>query len=255
MIEQLAAIFDRIDRAGEHLDTIKCGLLRHYEADEYRLSGEYQRNPDGRGGTISTDPVTLPKVDSRLNTTIGEHLHDLRSSLDHLAWQLVLEAKGTPTDKTRFPVRDTDPGTNKKGEPRTPGVSGGVSSRALALIREAQPYQFGARHAEHPLWLLQQLWNIDKHRYVIAKGSFGRYVFPWSAPTFRFTSRLSSASPYEAKLALEPDDPNVSVEAEGFVDVAIYEPAYGIERPLLPTLEEATGAVRQVVESAEETCF
>src|SRR5271154_1712016 len=188
MVEQLEAIVDRIGRAEEHLEAIKCGLLRHYKADKYRLSGEYQRRLDKRTGDIVTDPTTFPEIDPRLNTLIGEYLHDLRSGLDHLAWQLVLKNKGTPTENTCFPIKGTDPGPDKKGRPRTPGVSGGVSVPARTLIRSAQPYKWGPRYIEHPFWLLQQLWNIDKHRYVIAKGTLGRWTLPMELPTFRFTS-------------------------------------------------------------------
>jgi hypothetical protein len=255
VVKQLEAIFDRIERAEEHLEAIKCRLLRHYEADEYLITGEYQRSLDKPTGNIVTDPTTLPEIDPRLNTVIGEHLHDLRSGLDHLARQLVLQAKGTPTEKTCFPIRDTDPGTDKKGRPRTPGVSGGVSVAARTLIGMAQPYQWRARYIEHPLWLLHQLWNIDKHRDVIAKGTFGRYVFAMGAPTFRFTSKLDTATPHGAKLLFLPDDPDVQVDAHATVEVAIYEPDYGIEQPLLGTLERASETVKGIVDAAEATCF
>lgn len=255
MVLEFEAIFDRIGRAEEHLDTIKCCLLRHYEADKYLTTGEYQRDFDRPGGTVITDPTTLPEIDPGMNTIIGEYLHDLRSGLDHLAWQLVLKNKGTPTEKTCFPIRDTDPGTDKKGRPRTPGVSGGVSLPARTLIGTAQPYKRGARYREHPLWLLQQLWNIDKHRYVIAKGTFGRYVFPAQPPTFRFTSKFDAATPYGAKLLLVPDDPSVDVDAQATFEIAIHEPDYGIEQPLLRTFEEAVEAVKGVLDAAEATCF
>jgi hypothetical protein len=251
----MVPIGDRVRRGEKHLQAIKRGLLRHFEADEYLMTGEYQRDPNRPTGVVVIDPMTLPEINPRLNTLIGECLHDLRSALDHLAWQLVLKAKGTPTDNTHFPVKDTDPGRDTKGRPRTPGVPGGVSVPARALIREAQPYQWGPRYIEHPLWLLHQLWNIDKHRYVIAKGTYGRTVWPLGIPTYRFTSRLDSATPYRAKLLLIPDDPAVNVDAEATVEVAIHEPAHGIERPLLQTLEAAAQTVEWIVDTAEATCF
>jgi hypothetical protein len=255
----LAAITDRsVDRAQEHLETIKGRLLSHYEADEYLIAGEYQRdvNRPGGAGTFITNRITFPEIDPRLNTIIGEYVHDLRSGLDHLARLLVLESKGTPTDGTHFPIKDTDPGTDKKGRPRTPGVSGGVQiPAAQALIRSAQPYQWGSRYIEHPLWLLHQLWNIDKHRYVIAKGTFGRFVVPLGAPAFRFSSQLNTATPYEAKLLLVANDPGVNVNGEATVEVAIHEPDYGIEQPLLGTLEKAGKMVQGIVDTALDTCF
>lgn len=257
MVKQLEAIRDRLSRAEEHLKAINRGLLRHYEADEYLMAGEYQRNSDAPGGRgdIVIDPTTLPEINPRLNTLIGEYVHDLRSGLDHLAWQLVLRAKGTPTVKTCFPIKDSDPGADKKGRPRTPGVAGGVSVAARTVIREAQPYQWGSRYSEHPLWLLHQLWNIDKHRYVIAKGSFSSVVLPLGAPSFRFTSRLDVVAPHSARLMLVPDDPNVNVDAHATVAVAIHEPDYGIEQPLLRTLEDISQAVERIIQATEATCF
>lgn len=255
MLKELEAIFDRLGRAEEHLETIRCRLLSHYKADKYLLTGEYQRDfnrPGGRGIVVS-DQTTTPEIDPRLNTIIGELLHNLRSALDHLAWQLVLNAKGTPTDDTKFPIEA--PTTNPQGKQGTPGVAGDVSPKAKALIRSAQPYQWGARYREHPLWLLHKLWNIDKHRHVLAEGSFGSYVFPLGAPTFRFTSKLDTATPHSAKLLLVPDDPSVNVDAQATVEVAIHEPREGIEPPLLGTLEGMHKAVKDLIEGAEARCF
>lgn len=204
MVTELAAIFDRLGRAEEHLEVIKCSLLRHYEADEYFMTGEYRPNFDRPGGILVTDPTTTPEIDPRVNTLIGEHLHDLRSALDHLAWQLVLTARGTSTEDTKFPILEIAPPTNEQGQGGRPGVAGGVSSKAKTLIGSAQPYKWGARYREHTLWLLHKLWNIDKHRHVIAQGSFGRYIFPAQPPTFRFTSKRDSTTPYGAKLLLGP---------------------------------------------------
>jgi hypothetical protein len=253
MLKELEAIFDRLGRAEEHLEAIKCRLLRHYEADKYRLTGEYQRQFDSPQGIIVTDPVTFPEIDPRLNTIIGELLHDLRSALDHLAWQLVLNAGGIPTDDTKFPIEA--PSTNPQGKQGNPGVAGGVSRNAKTLIASAQPYKRGVRYREHPLWLLHKLWNIDKHRHVLAGGSFGSYVFPLGAPTFRFASKLDSATPHSAKFLLVPSDPSVNVDAHATVEVAIHEPDDGIEQPLLGTLESIDKAVVDLIAEAESRCF
>jgi hypothetical protein len=255
MLKELEAIFDRLGRAEEHLKAIKGGLLRHYDADEYLITGEYQRYFDRLGGEVDIDPTVTPEIDARLNTLVGEHLHDLRSGLDHLAWQLVLKAGGTPTDDTKFPILEVAPPTNSQGQGGSPGVAGGVSSRAKTLIGSAQPYKLGARYREHPLWLLHKLWNIDKHRHVIAKGAFSRIVFPAQPPTFRFTSKFASITPYGATLLIVPDDPNVDVDAHATVEVAIHEPEAGIEQPLLLTLEQILKSVVGVVTAAEDRCF
>ncbi|HEV3192837.1 MAG TPA: hypothetical protein VGY54_20165, partial [Polyangiaceae bacterium] len=113
MVEQLAAIFDRLARAEEHLEAIKEELLSYYNSDPCQMSGKYEPDDEGRRGsgewTISVDPLGV-----RLNTLIGEFLHDLRSALDHIAWQLVMNNGGEPTRDTSFPILKVAPPTNKK---------------------------------------------------------------------------------------------------------------------------------------------
>jgi len=254
VVKKLTAIDDRIGRAEEHLEVIQGRLLDYYRADKCVVTGEYKPEADGLYGTVEDGVVDTPPIDPRLNTITGEFLHDLRSSLDHLAWQLVLHAQGKPTRKTSFPIRAV-PSANEKGEWVGPDVAGGISNDAEALIGAAQPYQRGSACSEHPLWLLHQLWNIDKHRYVIAQGSHTAITFPVWLPRFRFSTRLESATKDGARLRVIPDDPAVNVEAYTTVQVAIHEPEYGIERPLLRTLEETQQAVRNLVEDAEARCF
>lgn len=255
MVEKLEGIFDRVRRAEEHLKTIQGELLAYYDADECVVRGKY--NPELDGGTGHVEGVTIasPPIRPSVNTLIGEFLHDLRSSLDHLAWQLVLDAGGKPTEKTRFPIRDA-PRTNKKGERRGPGVPGGILAPARTLVGAAQPYQWGTRYREHPLWLLHQLWNIDKHRYVIAQGSrTAIHRLPLLAPPFTFTTALESTTEHGARLRIVPDEPSMEVDMYTTIQIAIHEPEHGIERPLLRTLEDAHEAVETLIEGAESACF
>jgi hypothetical protein len=169
MLEQLADIFDRLRRAEEHFESIKSELLAYYNSDPCALSGTYKPDANGLAGggewSAKLDPLGV-----RLNTLIGEFLHDLRSSLDHLVWQLVLHNGAQPTEETKFPILKVGPTSDKKGQQPPPHIAGGVSPEALALIELAQPYQLGTAYADNVLWVLHQLWNIDKHRHVIARG-------------------------------------------------------------------------------------
>lgn len=256
MLQPLDGVRDRVSRAQEHLEAIQSQLLAYYHADECVVRGKYNPKLDGGTGHVEDVTITTPPIHPRLNTLVGEFLHDLRSSLDHLAWQLVLDAGRTPSRATCFPIADADPGTDKKGERRSPGVPGGVSAAARTLIGAAQPYQWGARYREHPLWLLHQLWNIDKHRYVIAQGSrTAIHQMPMLMPPFTFTTALESATEHGARLRIVPGDASVDVDMYTTIQIAIHEPDYGIERPLLRTLEEAHEAVDTLIDAVEATCF
>ena len=220
------------------------------------MSGKYKSDEDGRRGTGEWT-IRVEVLPVRLNTLIGEFLHDLRSSLDHLAWQLVEHNSGKPSSDTSFPILKVTPSTNKQGQRTLPNVAGGLSTRARALIDGAQPYKLGARYVDQPLWMLHQLWNIDKHRYVLAKGGRTTAHFIGAVPArdFAYTARFDSATVTAAKYILVPDDPSVDVDAYALIEAALNEPEHGIETPLLWTLEQILKTVVGVVTAAEDRCF
>ena len=254
MVAQLEAIFDRLARADEHLEAIQAKLLAYYNLDECSVTGKYKPNPDGLYGTVEDAVVSTPEIEHRLNTLIGEFLHDTRSSLDHLARQLVLSAGGKPTRDTKFPLRG-EPPTDDQGQHVPPSIAGGINAAAETVVGAAQPYNLGANYRTHPLWRLNKLWNIDKHRDVIAKSSYTAIHPPVGVPAFSFTTRLESTNEHGARLRVIPDDPTVDVDAYTTVEIAIYEPKDRIEGPLLRILEQALQAAQGITDAAEATCF
>ena len=110
----------------------------------------------------------------------GDAVHNLRSALDHVVWQLACYKTGgaglpsVPEHEKRavqFPIVKA-PTTAERKDPRTFRASGAlkhVLPEHRAIIYEHQPfgsrYNFG--HAEvHPFTRLQILSNIDKHRTI-----------------------------------------------------------------------------------------
>jgi hypothetical protein len=106
---------------------------------------------------------------------IGEILHDFRSLLDHLAWQLA-SFKGKPPDYTAFPVfLEQDDFTSRSGRSGIK-IMDGIGTRGRAFITRHQPYK--RRHKlwldtsddataeSHPLWLLHELNRVEKHRLL-----------------------------------------------------------------------------------------
>jgi hypothetical protein len=90
-----------------------------------------------------------------LSVRVGEVTHQLRSAVDHIAHGLVVAAGNTPTRRTAFPVLSS--------RPTKLTIEGEVSTAALVAVDAFQPYQRRDSQA-HPLYVLNRLWNIDKHR-------------------------------------------------------------------------------------------
>src|ERR1700728_4160255 len=166
-----SAIFDRLMRAQEHLDLIKKDILAYYGGDLGHMFGEFDPGDETRAPDfVFQGFVTGPDV--RVYTLVGEMVHDLRSALEHLAWQLVLANRHQPVEQeSKFPVLKVRPTANKQAVHPFPDIAGRAGPNARALLDGAQPYQFGADYALHPLWQLDALWKIDKHRHVTVKGS------------------------------------------------------------------------------------
>src|SRR5437667_11229671 len=56
----------------------------------------------------------------------------------------------------------------------------GIDPKAQAIIEGLQPYQTGAAWRRHPLWLLTELSNLDKHRllHVTSTAFSGIHIEP-----------------------------------------------------------------------------
>src|SRR5262249_39588837 len=86
----------------------------------------------------------------------------MRAALDYLIWQLVIVNGKTPAPSNMFPIcRDVAGFVRHRGR----GSLQGLSPSDEALVDSLQPYHRGQPDCDlAPLWILNQLANIDKHR-------------------------------------------------------------------------------------------
>ncbi len=253
-MNQLLAIHDRLRRADEHLEEVKALLRAYYREQPYNITGEF--DPDAAQIRYAFGEVNAPPP-VRVATIGGEVLHNLRSALDHLAWELVEENEaGNATKDTAFPVLKAAPAANAQGISPPPHVAGGVSATASALIQRVQPYQLGLDFAADPVYLLRELNNIDKHRHVTIRGvrSEGTYI-AGPLPHFTFTARLLTANEWGAEIEFAPDDTSVDVQFRTTFQVVVHEIGPGIVMPLIDALKAARDAVNAIVTEAQRTCF
>lgn len=257
--DPLAAIMDRLVRADENLDEIRDALRTHHASDLHKITVEFEPTEEGRVASIGY--VLPPPI--RVYTLVGDVLHEWRSILDHLAWQLVLANGGKPGDQTSWPVLRLALTPYKRGPTRgkspPPNVEGGVSDIARAIFDGAQPYQWKHLYMEHPFYLLDHLNIVDKHRHVALQGFHitGMLIAgDGPLPHFTATARTLSSSEYGAEVEFVPSDPKVDVNVTATLQVTLHEiPGRALARPLLQTLEEIRMSVLTTVRRVDETCF
>lgn len=103
---------------------------------------------------------------------LGDMVHNLRSALDHLVWQLVLLNGEKPRRQNQFPIIGTEPEYWEVAQNRSESVRdrmlAGVSETHRAFIDVIQPFNRGDETMKTALSLLSTISNADKHRVVYA---------------------------------------------------------------------------------------
>jgi hypothetical protein len=171
----------KIDRAKE--------ILRQFEA-EIQAAESNKAHGISFDHESATDELILTArtpnhLFVRYAILAGEIIHQARSALDHAVWELL---PSPMLGKTGFPVFRVESQTDAaaQGLPRYYNQDGvrmidGINSAAAITIRGLQP--FGPDFQINPLFILNELWNRDKHRLlntcvVIPLGISLLYHFP-----------------------------------------------------------------------------
>lgn len=167
---------------------------------------------DNRHVKVTTQPM---RPDRQLYTgvLVGEVIHQLRTSLDHVVYALATrpECPPLPHGEVRhleFLIRATAHDFSSDWR-----ISQGFFERLighdeLAVMERAQPYHHPAP-TTHPLWRLRELDNIDKHRTFVAiegeiRGAATAYAEDEAVfYTTRFAKATDSAAPREQTFALD----------------------------------------------------
>jgi len=164
--ERNAQIKTKIERALVHIGELKSECSRFVESSPYLV--QVRRAP------LTRRPIyyvaSVQHTPHQIALIAGDVLQNLRSALDHLAYQLVVVGKNSPGPFSHvyFPIADN---AEKYLAERNRKVAG-MREYAIAAIDAVKPYQGG----NDLLWRLHRLNNIDKHRLLIAVGSAYRSV-------------------------------------------------------------------------------
>ena len=164
----LAGVEAKIDRAKQHLDALNGAIETYLDKDPYRFVSDEHTDEHSYRYEIFLEVDEFPP-DEMWGPIIGDAVHNLRSALDHLAWELALpETREQTPRRIEFPIFLDDPAQNAEARGRLAVKLACLRPESHALVDAAQPYNTGNPH--HPLWLLQALWNTDKHRTLHTAG-------------------------------------------------------------------------------------
>lgn len=152
----------KLDRASHHLDNFEAKVREWRDRHTHRYDSHFDRE-SGKQLVHIRFPEAVP---AEFRLIIGDCLHNLRSALDNLAYELAVRHHGSsplpdPFDRrSEFPIFGDREWTVRELRNKI----GCIHPRAQAIIKRLQPHNRGDKFASDPLWKLHELSNIDKHR-------------------------------------------------------------------------------------------
>ncbi|HEY7725359.1 MAG TPA: hypothetical protein VH880_08490, partial [Anaeromyxobacteraceae bacterium] len=133
-MDRVALVRSKFDRAKQHLRDLDAAVRAFLDAKPYVVSA--RRDPSTRGPTYFLASVADPPI--QLSSIAGDVLHNLRSALDHLAYQLVMVAgHDPPSDHVYFPIS----GSAKQYRNDSRGKVKGMRDTAINAIDALTPYK------------------------------------------------------------------------------------------------------------------
>lgn len=145
----------KVERAKKHLDELYSAHEDFAKSEPHTLS-----HTEEGGYFVLTVKVNDPPFELALMA--GDFVSCLRSALDHLAWQLG-DIASKESKRLAFPIFGENSVSVQESIARQ---TYGIAEPAICLIKKLQPYNSGNAHRDQPLWILNELWNIDKHRHI-----------------------------------------------------------------------------------------
>lgn len=156
----------KIERAHEHGKSLQAEVdfaLRP-ESKIIQLRADLDRQSGYHVYRVATVPEPWMR---RVGLIIGDLVHNLRSGLDHLFWQLYCAHVGVPKDerearRVQFPIEDKCEVLSEKRGKRFSKIP----DRQWAIIARVQPYE-GPDMDTVAIRMIRDLSNRDKHRVLV----------------------------------------------------------------------------------------
>lgn len=230
MLAPLDGIRAKLLRAEEHLCIFNAEARSYIDSCNPTLSLHVDENT--RDGRITFNVTASPPL--RLSTLVGDCVHNSRSALDNLICALARIKK--PAHKCHgigYPI------CMKRDDFLKSTIRKAIPMRALTLIERLQPYNGGnlPPHA-HPLAILNQLSNRDKHRAIAITSAYSRnttITIPvgHGACTINADTPLQAGATYKTSLQIPAGiNPGMPMKASGSAQVvferSVFKPALDI---------------------------
>lgn len=225
MVDRLASVRLKVKRAELHRKTLDDEGQAWVKRQKAAVIHNTDTEPPWH--RLVVDAKAWEEPPPHWGIVLGDLIHNLRSALDHMIWQLVLANNRTPGRNNQFPIYSHKPSPDAYG-----ACVKGVADPAKAKIRKLQPYMRPQRPEPEPLEIIGFLSNIDKHQTIHAAATI---VSQLNHTNFDFTPRGEREAtaeirwnqsvgkpPHQAELvAVRFDPPEADVQFEEHPNIPV----------------------------------
>lgn len=226
---RLVLIRVKIERAKKHLMDLERELRkwRRFHNKALRAKSNFELPKEVR-------PVLPLSLSFEAVAMAGDVVQNLRSALDHLAYQLVLINGKKPTRDTAFPIHEDVAAYERNKARKVKGMRPG----AIKAIDRIKPYGGG----DSFLWKLHELNNIDKHRTLFTVGADVVFHAEWIG-TLSNTFLMKASDPDFAGIFARKVEQDVKLE----ISKALTQSKVVEGDSLLPSLHQLVNVVENLV--------
>lgn len=247
----------KLERAKAHIGELDRN------AKEFLASSPFSIEIEEKNGDLVHRVRIQKTIPREWAAIVGDAVHNIRSALDYMTWQLILRNGSNPSKNTCFPI-----GLKKSGYGKQLRYSlSGASVMAKKYIRRLKPYPGG----NHILTQIHALDICDKHHLALIVGSAHKNLLltmkmkaPWIPDDFNFPTL--SINPADRQFPLSDGDEVFRIKAAARTEDdlsehgLVFELAFGdvseVEGlPLLETLSNMESHVSKIIEICERHFF
>jgi hypothetical protein len=146
----------KLKRADKHIRELNSVLTSYLNAHVFPLYTE--KDPKTGRDNLRLKKPTEP-IPGEVPLILGDAIHNIRSALDYMMWDMITAVGGKPSRYTQLPFRQTRDeliDTMKGGLNRIPTIYD-------FILNDVRPYKSG----NPALWGLHNLDIVDKHKLLI----------------------------------------------------------------------------------------
>lgn len=236
----------KLDRARAHIVGVEAAVVAYLQTQPVQVENIEER--DGNQRHIQWIATAAHEPPADLGVLVGEWAHNVRGALDYTVYELVRRATGDDDPRwTQFPIVLEEPRYAEQERQRLHGAP----AWSLPVFRGLQPFNDGAEAPWHPLAILADISNRDKHRLVhtAAMQIAGSQARVSGTSMFRIHRLAQNPGAVEGERVIL--DALLDTDGDDFQIELNVQVSVGLERyeiPITPLLEVITQEATSIVE-------